>query len=144
MKLKLKNLRTKKRKNKEVVKKKKQPIKFPAKLLAPVGVFLKTQLKRLERRKKVIGEEDPFIDTSRTMDNASPDTDAAEQFGHARTSAIKEQLDKKIIQTKKALTRVKIGKYGTCEDCGEMIDTDRLIVYPEATMCAKCRTKRES
>ena len=154
MKLKLKNLRTKKRrpkddqplaeKNKKAIRKKKQAIRFPAKLLAPVGVFLKTQLKKLERRKKVIGEEDPFEDTSRTMDNASPDTDAAEQFGHARTSAIKERLDKKIVQTKKALTRVKIGKYGTCEDCGEMIDTDRLIAYPEATMCAGCKMKRES
>jgi DnaK suppressor protein len=76
-------------------------------------------------------------------DNASPDTDAAEQFGHARVSAIKEQLDKKMIQTKKALARVKIGKYGICEDCGKMIDTDRLMIYPEATLCVKCETKRE-
>jgi RNA polymerase-binding transcription factor DksA len=152
MKLKLKHLRTKKLKNKKslkkgektVSKKKKQPIKFPAKVIAPVGVFLKAQLKKLERRKKTIEQEDPFEDTSRTMDNASPDTDAYEQTGHARTSAIKEQLDKKIIQTKKALTRIKVGKYGICEDCGEMIDTDRLMVYPEATLCAKCQGKRES
>ena len=125
--------------------KKKNPrvVKFPANLVAPVGKFLQGRLKRLEKRKKVIEEEDPFRDTSRVLDNASPDTDAAEQFGHARVSAIKEQLDKKMIQTKKALTRVKIGKYGICEDCGKMIDTDRLMVYPEATFCVKCETKRE-
>ncbi len=125
--------------------KKKNPrvVKFPANLVAPVGKFLQGRLKRLEKRKKVIEEEDPFRDTSRVMDNASPDTDAAEQFGHARVSAIKEQLDKKMIQTKKALSRVKIGKYGICEDCGKMIDTDRLIVYPEATFCVKCEAKRE-
>jgi len=69
--------------------------------------------------------------------------DAAEQFGHARTSAIREQLDKKIIQTKKALTRIKVGKYGICEDCGDMIDTDRLIAYPESTLCADCKIKTE-
>lgn len=125
--------------------KKKNPrvVKFPANLMAPVGKFLQGRLKRLEKRKKVIEKEDPFRNTSRVMDNASPDTDAAEQFGHARVSAIKEQLDKKMIQTKKALARVKIGKYGICEDCGKMIDTDRLMIYPEATLCVKCEAKRE-
>jgi DnaK suppressor protein len=125
--------------------KKKNPrvVKFPANLVAPVGKFLQGRLKRLEKRKKVIEKEDPFRNTSRVTDNASPDTDAAEQFGHARVSAIKEQLDKKMIQTKKALARVKIGKYGICEDCGKMINTDRLMVYPEATLCVKCEAKRE-
>jgi DnaK suppressor protein len=118
-------------------------IAFPAKLITPVGKFLQEKLRVLEKRKKEIEKEDPFSDTSRLADNASPDADAAEQFGHARTAAIREQLDRKIIQTKKALTRIKIGKYGICEDCGEMIDTDRLMVYPEATLCAKCKAKRE-
>ncbi|MCK4588572.1 TraR/DksA C4-type zinc finger protein [Candidatus Woesebacteria bacterium] len=135
----------KKKKSKKKKSKKKNPrvVKFPANLVAPVGKFLQGRLKRLEKRKKVIEEEDPFRDTSRVIDNASPDTDAAEQFGHARVSAIKEQLDKKAIQTKKALTRVKVGKYGICEDCGKMINTDRLMVYPEATLCVKCEAKRE-
>jgi len=93
--------------------------------------------------KKEIEKEDPFRDTARLIDNASPDSDAYEQFGHARTTAIKEQLDRRIIQTKKALARIKIGKYGICEDCGRMIDTDRLMVYPEATLCAKDQAKRE-
>ncbi len=118
-------------------------ILIPRHLLEPVGAFLHTQLKLLEKRKKVIEEEDPFTDTDRLVDNASPDTDAAEQFGHARVSAIKEQLERKIIQTRKALTQVRIGRYGICEDCGKMIDTDRLMIYPEATLCAKCQKKRE-
>jgi len=116
---------------------------FPANLLAPIGRFLQARLSLLERRKKDVEKEDPFRNTQRLVDNASPDADAAEQFGHARTSAIREQLDKRIIQTRKALTRLKIGKYGICEDCGEMIDTDRLMIYPEATLCAKDAAKRE-
>ena len=118
-------------------------IQIPANLLAPIGRFLQGKLKKLEKTKKVIEKEDPFKDTSRVYDNASPDTDAAEQFGHARTSAIKEQLERKVVQTKKALKRIKIGKYGHCEDCDNIIDTDRLMVYPEATLCAKCQAKRE-
>lgn len=116
---------------------------FPAKLLHPIGAFLSERLKLLEKRKKDIEKEDPFIDKTRLVDNASPDSDAAEQFGHARVSAIREQLDRKIIQTWKALSMIKIGKYGICEDCGNMIDTDRLVVYPEATLCASCQSKRE-
>ena len=117
--------------------------RFPGNLLEPVGKFLQDKLKMLKKRKKEIEEDDPFADTSRVMDNASPDTDAAEQFGHAKTSAIRSELTKRIIQTRKALTRVKIGKYGICEDCGELIDTDRLMIYPEATLCAKDAAKRE-
>ena len=124
-------------------KKKVPPVVFPSNLLAPIGKFLQERLSELKKRKKEIGEEDPFKDSDRLTDNASPDADAAEQFGHARASAIREQLDRKIIQTRKALAQIKIGKYGICEDCGEMIDTDRLMVYPEATLCAKDQAKRE-
>lgn len=118
-------------------------ISFPAKLVAPVGNLLRRKLKDLEKRKKVVEEEDPFQDTTRIIDNASPDTDAAEQFGHARSSAIREQIDRRIIETRKALTRIKIGKYGICEECGQMIDTDRLMIYPEATLCARDARKKE-
>lgn len=118
-------------------------ITFPGKLLSPVAKFLVGKLKILEKRRKDISKEDPFHDTTRLIDNASPDADAYEQFGHARTTAIKEQLDRRIIQTRKALARIKIGKYGICEDCGKMIDTDRLMVYPEATLCAEDQAKRE-
>lgn len=118
-------------------------ISFPAKLVLPIGHFLQGKLKQLEKTKKEIDKQDPFKDTSRLNDNASPDADAEEQFGHARTSAIKEQLDKKMIQTKRALARLKMGKYGICEDCGRMIDTERLTIYPETTLCVSCEKKRE-
>ncbi|SRR5260221_10643706 len=123
-------------------KQKPEPIRFPASVLAPVGAFLKDQLKRLERQKKNLKEEDPFSNSARTEDNAALDTEAEEQFGHARTSALREQLDKRMIQVRKALTRVKVGKYGICENCGKMIDTDRLMIYPEATRCVSCEKKR--
>lgn len=116
---------------------------FPKNLLIPVANFLKVKLSSLEKRKKAIAEEDPFADTARVLDNASPDTDAAEQFGHARTSALQKELARKMIQIKKALTAIKIGKYGLCEECGKMIDTDRLMAFPETTFCVACERKRE-
>ena|SRR3990167_6662441 len=124
-------------------KKKANLFSIPGHLLKPVYEALLTNLKKLEKRKKDIEQEDPFNNETRLEDNAATDTEAEEQYGHARTSAIKREIDRKIIQTRKALTRIKIGKYGICEDCGKFIDTDRLIVYPEATLCASCQAKRE-
>ncbi|OGM15342.1 hypothetical protein A2V56_03310 [Candidatus Woesebacteria bacterium RBG_19FT_COMBO_42_9] len=118
-------------------------MRFPANVVSPVAHFLRDRLRMLRARKKVIEKEDPFKDTARLIDNASPDADAAEQFGHARVSAVRSQITRSIIQTRKALSRVKIGKYGICEDCGRMIDTDRLVIYPEATLCAEDAAKRE-
>lgn len=121
----------------------KEPISFPATLVAPVGDFLKDQLQRLKTNKAKVEESDPFQGVSRIEDNAALDTEAEEQFGHAMTSAMKKQLDRRIIQTRRALTRIKIGKYGICEICGNMIDTDRLMVYPEATRCINCEKKKK-
>lgn len=122
---------------------KKVKILFPEKLIAPVRRFLSDQIKLLELRRKNIEEEDPFSNPERAKDNAAIDTEAEEQFGHATATALKEQIDRKIIQTRKALSRAKMGKYGICSRCGNMINTDRLMVYPEATFCVKCEKKRE-
>lgn len=134
--------KTKNKNSKETVKRE-PALLFPANLLTPIGHFLSAQLNKLEGNKKKLEQEDPFSNESRATDNAAPDTEAEEQFGHARTSALKEQIDRKIIQTRKALSRIRIGKYGICESCGKMIDTDRLIVYPEATICVNCEAKKE-
>jgi RNA polymerase-binding transcription factor DksA len=124
-------------------KNKNKTVGFPSNLLTPVAHFLTARLHTLEKRKKEIAKEDPFADTSRVDDNAAPDIEADEQFGHARTSALKNEINKNIIGIRKALTRIKIGKYGICEECGQMIDTDRLIAFPEAVLCKKDAAKRE-
>jgi len=126
-----------------MVKNKKQakPPVFPANLIAPIGKFLAEKERELMRKMRLLKTEDPFVNPARLNDNASPDTDAREQIDHIKTQAIEKVIRRQIIQIRKALTRIKIGKYGLCEKCGEMIDTDRLMVYPEATLCVKCQKK---
>ena len=121
---------------------KKPVIKFPAQVLKPIVHFLRREEKKLVNREKDLKKEDPFSDTSRLMDNAAADADAAEQFGHARVEAIRKEIDRRLIDIRKALGRIKIGHYGTCESCGKMIDTDRLMVKPEATLCIECERKK--
>lgn len=118
-------------------------VAFPASLLEPIKQFLHLEEKKLNERKKKLEEQDPFKDPKRLADNASSDADAAEQFGHANVEGLKKEIDRKLVQVRKALTSIKLGKYGICEKCGGMIDTDRLTIFPEATICVKCEKKKE-
>src|SRR3989338_6099980 len=93
-------------------------IKFPAKLLKPVANYLLGEEKRLKQRKKRLDKEDPFKRSDREMDNAAVDTEVAELIGHERVSVIKMEVDKALINIRKALTRIKVGRYGTCVNCG--------------------------
>jgi len=116
---------------------------YPKEVVEPVKKYLGSKLSELEQRKKKLTSEDPFSDTSRINDNAAIDADAAEQFGHLRTKALRAIVDRTIIQIRKALSRIKIGKYGVCEKCGKFIDTDRLMIMPETTVCIDCEKKKE-
>ncbi len=118
-------------------------IQFPDHLLEPIKNFLHLKERELEKRKESLAKQDPFTDESRLLNNASPDADANEQFGHATTEALKKEVERKLIQMRKAMAKIKIGKYGVCDHCGHMIDTDRLMVMPEATLCANCEKKKE-
>ncbi len=116
---------------------------FPKKLVEPIGQFLMDQAKKLELRKKDMSQDDPFEKIERGGDKAAPDREVAERFGHESLVAVKDQIDRRLVQIRKALTRIKVGRYGTCESCGKMIDTDRLMIYPEATLCVECGNKKE-
>ena len=101
-------------------------IKFPLAVLKPILDHLHLEEKKLKKRKQELKKEDPYEDQDRVNDNASIDTDAAEEAGHERV---------------KTLTRINLGRYGQCESCGKMIDTDRLAVDPTASLCIDCAKK---
>jgi len=118
-------------------------IKFPANVLGPLRNFLLEKQRKLLRRKNNLSQEDPFADTDRLNDNAASDADAVEQSGHDRVAALKHEVDKGLITVRKTLTKIKVGKYGLCEDCGKMIDTDRLAIDPTVANCMKCSAKKK-
>ena len=96
----------------------------------------------LKKKEKSLKKNDPFSDAERTGNN-SLEEDVDEQIGHFETEVKVDFVKKQIVQIRKALTRLKIGKYGICEKCGNMIDTDRLAVRPEVTICLKCEKENE-
>jgi DnaK suppressor protein len=117
-------------------------LSLPGRLLSPIKIFLEKELVLLKRRKKQLKKEDPFSDGNRVNEN-SLEEDLDEQIGHFDNEIKVKFLSKQIAQLRMALTRMKIGKYGICQKCGQMIDTDRLAIKPEAITCIKCSKKSE-
>ena len=118
-------------------------VNFPNKLIAPIKQFLESELKKLHKTKDSLSKADPFKDEARTTNN-SLDDDVDEQIGHFDSQAKIKFLGRQIVQIRKALTRIKLGKFGICEKCGKMIDTDRLAIKPDTTICIACEREREA
>ena len=126
----------------ETTSKVKASVRFPSNVLQPLLNYLRGEEKRLVKVKVSLKKEDPFKGRKREADN-SVDADVAEKVDHDRVLAVRHEIIRSLINIRKTLTRVKIGRYGTCERCGQMIDTDRLMIYPDATFCVTCEKKRE-
>jgi len=117
-------------------------IKFPTKILQPLRKQLQSEELKLKKRQENLNAEDPFNDGDRLNDNAAVDADAAEEFGHDRVSALKLEVDKTLINIRKTLTKIKLGRFGLCDNCGRMIDTDRLAIDPTVSKCIRCAAEK--
>ncbi|MFH1648725.1 MAG: TraR/DksA C4-type zinc finger protein [Patescibacteria group bacterium] len=84
--------------------------------------------------------EDPYLQVDRSIGNSEFMDEAQEDMGKNITDAQIGFVEGLRLQVKKALAAINIGRYGTCEVCGNKIDTARLKVYPEATNCVECAT----
>ncbi|MCL5675716.1 MAG: TraR/DksA C4-type zinc finger protein [Patescibacteria group bacterium] len=118
-------------------------IRFPKAVLGSIKSYLEQKQKDTEVRLKSLKEEDPFADPDRLTDIAASDSEAKAEFGHFTVTAAQTELNKTLIRVRKALTKIKIGKYGICDKCGKMIDTDRLAAMPTADLCVSCERKNE-
>lgn len=114
---------------------------FPSRILKPLQNRLQSEESKLKKRRQELEAEDPFNDGDRVINNAAVDTDAAEESGHDRVAALKLEVDKTLINIRKTLTKIKLGRFGLCESCGGMIDTDRLAIDPTVSLCIRCAAK---
>ena len=60
-----------------------------------------------------------------------------------RDSSLHEQERKEMTAIDKALGKMVTGTFGICEDCDEEIPVKRLLVLPEASLCARCQEFEE-
>jgi DnaK suppressor protein len=77
-----------------------------------------------------------FDDDPADMGSASFERETAQSLSkHARN--LLDQIDD-------ALRRMDAGTYGTCERCGNRIESERLEALPYATLCLDCKRRDET
>lgn len=108
-----------------------------------VKKYLEERRRQTERRIATLRKEDPFADTDRLSDNAATDTEAKEEIGHERAETLSNEMMKQLARVKKALSKIGIGKYGYCDNCGKPIEPERLKAFPMAEYCLECEKKFE-
>jgi DnaK suppressor protein len=60
-----------------------------------------------------------------------------------RDASLAEQERRELLAIERALSKMATGSFGICEDCGEAIPSKRLLVLPEARLCAHCQAFEE-
>jgi len=68
------------------------------------------------------------------------EADEAEEFG--RRVGIVEVLTERLRNISAAFARIKLGTYGTCEECNKEIELKVLQVSPSSTQCMECKKKK--
>ena len=92
--------------------------------------------------------EDEWTPIAPEYDEGDPEDlgDTAEEATVlGRNQARMRDLLQDLEEVRQALTKMKEGRYGFCENCGQYIDEKRLQAYPAAQNCLKClRPKNKS
>src|SRR3989344_3382549 len=101
-------------------------MKFPKILLSGIAKNLTSLKQLMEKRISSLKLQDPFSDPDRLNDNAASDTEANEESSHERMEALEKELRINLEEINKTLDKIKNGKYGKCENCGKIIDANRL------------------
>lgn len=93
------------------------------------------------RRSEIIERLDRVESQLRHTDKPLDD-DFAEQAVERANDQVLEALDHnmrdEVIKIDHALTLIENGRYGICENCGELISEKRLAALPFANLCINC------
>ncbi|MEW6181819.1 MAG: TraR/DksA C4-type zinc finger protein [Bacillota bacterium] len=108
------------------------------------------ELEREELKRLIAGIEETGLDMSMRestselslYDNHPADV-GSEVFERSKDLALKNDAEFKIKAIEDALSKMRAGRYGLCDECGSEIAPDRLEAIPHTTMCRRCKTKEE-
>ncbi len=105
--------------------------------------------KLLAEKKRLEAELVSFADKKEKVENDftsrfpnygdDVDSNAAEVDQFAANVALEQDLEKLLQDVSDALAKIEEGKYGVCERCGQEIEKERLLAYPAARECQRCK-----
>jgi DnaK suppressor protein len=115
---------------------------FSKEILVELKQKLTEEKNRLEKELDAIGRptenpgdyETEFDDIGRDKEDNALEVDE-----YSDNVAVESNLEKQLKDVNEALKRMENGTYGICENCGQVIDIERLRAYPAAKTCIKCK-----
>lgn len=106
------------------------------------GELIENELSKVEAELKTVGRKNPdspgdWEPIPEKMDiQVSDDNEVADSIeAFEENTAILKQLEIRYNELKDALKRIADGKFGTCEVCGEVIESERLDANLAAKTC---------
>jgi DnaK suppressor protein len=103
------------------------------------------------KRRELVAELDRRVE-SRLGDDQASRIDSSIEIGDRAMNLHGEDVDLSVLDLKRArlreieqaLSRLALGTYGTCDECGEPIDEERLVILPAALTCIDCKRRLEA
>jgi DnaK suppressor protein len=116
------------------------------KLIEELKEKLEAQKNSIQKELENFATEDPNLkhnwDTKYpNREDGDKDEEADEVQEYDNMLSLEHSLELKLKDVKAALEKMKEGKYGICEKCGEPIEEERLRAAPEARLCMKHNSK---
>lgn len=109
----------------------------------------------VERRTALVEQQAHLLHEIEAL-GGDPDSDAAEidvergfaDSAHstaerARAISVLRALRSNLVWVRRALRKIELGTYGTCESCGGAIADERLDALPWAALCITCKSRGE-
>jgi len=117
---------------------------WTAKELSVVRAALEADLARL--RTEIAAAESDLAGLMRDAGDGAGDDQAdagTKTFEREQEISLVNNAREVSEQSEHALERILDGSYGVCENCGNPIGKNRLLVFPRATLCVPCKSKQE-
>lgn len=122
--------------------------KISKKTLGKIKLELEKEKKSLEEELKKFAEKDKKLEgdwdtrfphfNGGEVGSAALEKAADEIEEYSTLLPIEYALETRLRNINLALKKIKKGRYGICEKCGEEIEERRLKISPEARLCLKC------
>lgn len=104
--------------------------------------FQQMLLKEQERLQAQLGHETSWANDHMGYGIHMAD-DGTEAFEQAKDQSMRTRLQDTLKSVQEALRKFELGTYGVCERCEQKIDWARLEAKPHATLCIRCKEKRD-
>jgi len=117
------------------------------KLIEELKEKLESEKKSLQKELEKFATKDPSLKDNwnakyPNREDRYKDEEANEVEDYDNLLPVEYGLELKLKDVNTALEKIDNGKYGTCENCGEKIEEERLKAVPEAKLCMKCNNNK--